>query len=379
MKEKSKRNHLLINGRISYPNKFCEGLARYRDKNKKIGFINTSGDIIIPAKYDKCGNFNEGLCSFKILLSNGKIKLGYLTSDGIETNFNHILNTSESTMPHFSNGWTKINNQFYDLNGNLINRFKHLKVFYNLNPDRLTEVFDGSRQYLINNNLEEVKIIRHNKVLAKTPHPLSPFFIDPMLKTYSNGIYLGCYETRSPMLDWWYNFYKYDIKKNVLQTFNDTDNNYKYAGVFYNGLTFARKNKSSKGSIINTDLQTTYKLPENWIKWDWHQINEHIISVAKFGSTYEYNFYDIVNKKILFPKNLMDVNLYPVNNRMIRIQNDIMTGGNNKFYYLNSDDPFFKSREYEDANEFSHNRAFTFDNNIYKYIDKEDNTIFKFS
>ena len=48
---------------------FREGLASFSVDNSdsgKYGFINQSGEIVIPAKFDRVGILSEGLASFRV-------------------------------------------------------------------------------------------------------------------------------------------------------------------------------------------------------------------------------------------------------------------------------------------------------------------------
>jgi hypothetical protein len=57
---------------------FCNGLARVR-KNKKWGYIDTTGSIIIPIKYNEVENFSDGMARVRV----GQ-KWGLISSTGKE-------------------------------------------------------------------------------------------------------------------------------------------------------------------------------------------------------------------------------------------------------------------------------------------------------
>lgn len=70
---------------------FHEGFAIFGlgdAASRKFGFINTSGKIIIPAKYDRVSDFNEGLAGACVWTSTGQEKkvwrCGFVDSDGKE-------------------------------------------------------------------------------------------------------------------------------------------------------------------------------------------------------------------------------------------------------------------------------------------------------
>lgn len=58
--------------------KFSEGLAPYRSMNKKFGFINESGEVVIPATHESVGYFSAGLAWAK----NVERKVGFIDKTG---------------------------------------------------------------------------------------------------------------------------------------------------------------------------------------------------------------------------------------------------------------------------------------------------------
>jgi len=50
-----------FNSSWAWAGKFSEGLARVRNTEGKYGFINTSGEVVIPFMYKNAGSFSEGL------------------------------------------------------------------------------------------------------------------------------------------------------------------------------------------------------------------------------------------------------------------------------------------------------------------------------
>jgi len=52
---------LIDNASIKKLKHFSEGLAPFENDNKELGFINTSGEIAIPAKFSSVGYFTDGL------------------------------------------------------------------------------------------------------------------------------------------------------------------------------------------------------------------------------------------------------------------------------------------------------------------------------
>lgn len=56
---------------------FEDGLAAVIQDDFKMGYINKTGDMVVPAKWDEVGRFRDGLARFK---DNGKY--GYLNGQG---------------------------------------------------------------------------------------------------------------------------------------------------------------------------------------------------------------------------------------------------------------------------------------------------------
>lgn len=66
---------------INYDEIEClvEGLAAFRDKNQKYGFLNEVGKVVILPKYDQVGNFSDGLA---IVFDAQKQKVGFIDKTG---------------------------------------------------------------------------------------------------------------------------------------------------------------------------------------------------------------------------------------------------------------------------------------------------------
>lgn len=75
-----------IRGRLFFPQEkltfFSEGLAAFR-KNNKYGFIDHSGEVVIPAIYDEVGSFSEGLAWVIRRTPEGKYEIGFINHDGM--------------------------------------------------------------------------------------------------------------------------------------------------------------------------------------------------------------------------------------------------------------------------------------------------------
>ena len=60
---------------------FSEGLSAAYDNTGKCGFINKTGEVVIPFKYDCARPFSEGLAAVGIINNQGDAKWGYIDKD----------------------------------------------------------------------------------------------------------------------------------------------------------------------------------------------------------------------------------------------------------------------------------------------------------
>lgn len=74
----NKSGQLVIPSRWKFANNFSEGMARVEDDNGKYGFIDKTGQLKIPCKWKLAGSFSEGLASVK----NDNEKYGYIDKSG---------------------------------------------------------------------------------------------------------------------------------------------------------------------------------------------------------------------------------------------------------------------------------------------------------
>ncbi len=134
-------NYINTKGKIAfnykYPHwavKFSEGLAAVQtkersDRHMSTGFIDTRGNIVIPPKYTRVGNFSEGLAAVEI---DGKI--GYINKKGemiispkYEFPYYGLYVYQEFQCFDFSDGLArvKLNNRivFIDKKGEVVLRF----------------------------------------------------------------------------------------------------------------------------------------------------------------------------------------------------------------------------------------------------------------
>ncbi len=98
---------------------YCNGLARVK-MNKKWGFIDTTGGVVVPLKYDEVCNFSEGLAKVRIK-KNGSSGGGWGL---IDTKGQVIVKPMFDWIYDFENGKAKVKADgeegYIDRNGNLV-------------------------------------------------------------------------------------------------------------------------------------------------------------------------------------------------------------------------------------------------------------------
>lgn len=64
-KDAAQAKYEKLTSKYEFAGPFCEGLARVR-LNKKWGFIDTTGAVIIPIRYNEVENFSDGIARVRI-------------------------------------------------------------------------------------------------------------------------------------------------------------------------------------------------------------------------------------------------------------------------------------------------------------------------
>ncbi len=64
-KSKTDTKYEKLTSKYEFAGPFCDGLARVR-LNKKWGFIDTTGSVIIPLKYNEVQNFSDGMARVRV-------------------------------------------------------------------------------------------------------------------------------------------------------------------------------------------------------------------------------------------------------------------------------------------------------------------------
>jgi len=104
----------VVSKKYEYQGPFCNGLARVK-LNRKWGYIDTTGALIVSPKYDEVENFSEGLARVRVTQKGW----GLINTSGIE-----IVKPMFQWIYDFQNGKAKVKaggqEGYIDRNGNLI-------------------------------------------------------------------------------------------------------------------------------------------------------------------------------------------------------------------------------------------------------------------
>jgi hypothetical protein len=96
-----------INSKYDYQGPYYEGLARVK-MEKKWGFIDTTGNVVVKPKYNEVENFNDGMARVR-----SGTKWGLVGKDG-----NEIIKPTFDAIYEFINGKAKVllNGEEYYMN-----------------------------------------------------------------------------------------------------------------------------------------------------------------------------------------------------------------------------------------------------------------------
>lgn len=153
----------LIGGKYSYQKEFKNGLCAVKI-NKKWGFINTSGDLIIDTLYDEVGIFNEGLCAVKI-----NNKCGFINTKGelvIDTIYDEVSAHFEEGLAVFAIGDSSAKVGYINTNGDIVvdTLYSNGDEFY---KEGITRVAKGDKK--------DTYIDKTGKVIISVEEALSQF------------------------------------------------------------------------------------------------------------------------------------------------------------------------------------------------------------
>jgi hypothetical protein len=95
---------LLFKKTYLYCGGFKDGLAAAQDSTTRLsGFINHKGQWVIPAKYEGCKDFSEGLAPVQIALGTGKSLWGFINAKG-----EWVINPQYANAHSFSDGYARV-------------------------------------------------------------------------------------------------------------------------------------------------------------------------------------------------------------------------------------------------------------------------------
>lgn len=121
---------------------FCNGLARYKTEDERYGFVNTQGELAIPARFEYAGDFHDGLAEVKMIVGNESY------SGFIDTKGELVINCQFNDASSFHDGLAAVSN------GKMYG-FINKKGEYTINPqfetvDDFSEgiaAFDNGKMY----------------------------------------------------------------------------------------------------------------------------------------------------------------------------------------------------------------------------------------
>ena len=83
---------------------FCNGLARYITEDERYGFVNTQGELAIPARFEYAGDFHDGLAEVKMIVGN-EYYFGFIDTKG-----DLVINCQFNNASSFHDGLAAVSN-----------------------------------------------------------------------------------------------------------------------------------------------------------------------------------------------------------------------------------------------------------------------------
>lgn len=181
---------------------FNEGLAAVADTDHKVGFISRTGELQIPMMdvnwEDGYYSFENGLC----VLTHTSGKKG-----AIDKNGNWILPMMYDSVNYpYDNGFIKVRNGkhwgMYDMNGNEVFEIKYDEIFYDTGLEGVFILKDGIKQLVtMSGEVIEPFIVDRTYplryVLEYHPDSESEYITHPYLVDYEIDNYHGVFNTKS--------------------------------------------------------------------------------------------------------------------------------------------------------------------------------------
>jgi hypothetical protein len=345
-----------------YELKFSEGLAPYHE-NGLWGFIDTIGNIIIPAKYLNVGTFSEGLVSVASKI-NGQIKQGF-----IDKNENPIIDFVFDPLyflPYFKNGiaivWRLNERQwrYIDKSGNLIpdlSDFNPKKLF---SKQGVAVAYQNGIEYIIG---------KTKRPLIRNKWPE----IDTENYDHNTGIYLS---QKSIVNNWYLEFNQVDIKnRKVINPFeNEMPNRFKQANQFNSGIATGMKLSETVFIFDKKGHRVGSKI--NWAYCGAY--NDDYISVASHIKHKNIaNFYNPLKDSYLFQNHQSNIDNYmgDFHCRISKVSKGRKQGG---VGYMDNLGQLIIPRKYNQGSNFKENMACVELNKEFIYIDKNGKEVFKF-
>ena len=115
----AQKNKKVVSGKYDFQGPYCNGLAKVK-KNKKWGFIDSTGNVVVAPKYDEVENFKDGLARVR-KTQHGQNGGGW---GMINTQGQEIVKPMFDWIYDFEDGKAKVKSNgaegYIDKNGNLV-------------------------------------------------------------------------------------------------------------------------------------------------------------------------------------------------------------------------------------------------------------------
>lgn len=227
----------MVMEQVNKPYPFSEGLARYYNQGK-FGYINSSGRIAIPVRYDDARDFSEGLAAVKVSTTSGA-RWGFIDMTG-----KWVIPAKFSNEPYpFIEGFSSVekangNCVAIDRTGEVVSvEFRDIRQFHkgyalvHLLGKQNASLIDKNFQ-IVKNEIEEARLAARERFRWFLDYQNDCCVVDGgMFRTT-----LLTYKGEEPFHLSSYNYYKLDSRYNQIMHCKTEGNNTRYDGfIDYNG------------------------------------------------------------------------------------------------------------------------------------------------
>jgi len=266
---------------------FSNGLAPFKDTNGKWGYKDINNKIIIPSIYLNVEPFSEQLaCVSKKNSTNTYVK-GFIDTSGDtvipfkEENF--------SSRYSFTNGFCRFNNKFINKKGETPPHLEDFTPITDFCSIGIAIVKFNKQNLLINTNGEIIntKIGFGNKLI----------FSDNVFLVKNSSTHSGSYL-----------YYEYvSVKEGFRKIFKHDEYSFERGSIFSNNCAIVRR--KTYFEIINKNGIRKVKLPEYWSHFSYDSPSNDMILLSNFAEKKE-NYFNLNKGEYLFEEHLSSSNRY---------------------------------------------------------------------